>query len=76
MERLAGKAIKNPNAMVELQDLYTEWKKRQDEIQTILEMVENDPEFFEISEEEAIMDDCQKVLEDITNKILLDQNNN
>lgn len=69
MEWLAGKAIKNSEAMNELNQMYEEWMYRQSEVQALLDLVDANPGVFEISEEEAIEDDVKKVLEDITNKI-------
>lgn len=69
MEWLAGKLIKNHDQYSMVADLYEQWKYREQEIQSILDFVDSNPEVFEISEDEAIMDDCQRVLSDITNKI-------
>lgn len=69
MEWLAGKAIKNGEAMSELNQLYEDWMYRQSEVQSLLDLVNSNPEIFEITEEEAIADDCKNVLEEITNKI-------
>lgn len=69
MEFLAGKALRNPEAMFELESLYEQWIYRQNEVQALLDLVDANPGVFEISEEEAIEDDCRKVLEDLTNKI-------
>lgn len=69
MEWLAGKAIKDGALMSEMNGLYEQWMYRQSEVQALLDLVDANPEIFEISEEEAILDDCQKVLDDITNKI-------
>ena len=74
MEVLAAKAIKNPTLMFELQQMYEEWIYRQNEVQALLDLVDNNPEFFnddiqELTEEEVIMDDCKRVLGEITNKI-------
>jgi len=74
---MAGKCIKNPENVEELDKLYNEWIYRQTEVQALLDLVDANPEIFndeneivEISEEEAIQDDCRIVLEDITNKII------
>lgn len=75
MEWLGGKAIKNGEAMSELNQLYEDWMYRQSEVQALLDLVDANPEVFEISEEEAITDDCRKALEDITNKIIKDLDN-
>lgn len=72
MEWLGGKAIKNSEAMSELNQLYEDWMYRQTEVQALLDLVDSNPDVFEISEEEAITDDCRRVLEDITNKIVKD----
>lgn len=69
MEWLGGKAIKNGEAMSELNQLYEDWMYRQSEVQALLDLVDSNPEVFEISEEEAIEDDVKKVLDDITNQI-------
>lgn len=71
---MAGKCIKNPENVEELDKLYNEWIYRQTEVQALLDLVEANPEIFnddivEISEEEAIQDDVKKVLNDITNQI-------
>lgn len=55
--------------MAEMEELYANWIYRQTEVQALLDLVDSNPDVFEISEEEAIEDDCKKVLEDITNKI-------
>lgn len=69
MEWLGGKAIKNGEAMSELNQLYEDWMYRQSEVQALLDLVDSNPEVFEISEEEAIQDDVKLVLDDITNQI-------
>lgn len=69
MEWLSGKAIQNPEQYGKLLDLYYEWQYRQTEIQSILDLVEANPDVFEITEDEAIQDDVKRVLDDITNKI-------
>lgn len=69
MEWLAGKALKNGEAMNELEQLHEEWVYRQSEVQALMDLVDSNPEIFEISEEEAIQDDVKKVLDDITNQI-------
>lgn len=69
MEWLAGKAIKNSEAMDELNKMYEDWMYRQNEVQALLDLVDANPDIFEITEEESIEDDVKKVLEDITNKI-------
>ena len=74
MEWLAGKAIKNSEAMDELNKMYEDWMYRQSEVQALLDLVDANPGLFEITEEEAIQDDCKKVLDDITNKIEKDFN--
>ena len=74
MEWLGGKAIKNGEAMSNLNSLYEEWMYRQSEVQALLDFVDQNPEVFEITEDEAVEDDCKKVLEDITNKIIKDFN--
>lgn len=71
---MAGKCIKNPENVEELDKLYNEWIYRQTEVQALLDLVDANPGIFnddivEISEEEAIEDDVKKVLQDITNKI-------
>lgn len=70
MEYLAGKVLRNNEAMFELEGLYEDYIVRQTEVQSILDFVDANPDVFEISEDEAIMDDVGKVLEDITNKII------
>ena len=70
MEYLAGKVLRNNEAMFELEGLYEDYIVRQTEVQAILDFVDANPDVFEISEDEAIMDDVGKVLEDITNKII------
>lgn len=74
MEWLAGKALRNKEAITELNQMYEEWIYRQSEVQALLEFVEANPEVFEITEDDAIQDDCKKVLDDITNKIIKDFN--
>lgn len=69
MEWLAGKVIQNGEAYTKLKDLYYEWQYRQSEIQSLLDLVDANPDVFEISEDEAREDDVKRVLEDITNKI-------
>ena len=67
---MAGKVLRNNEAMFELEGLYEDYIVRQTEVQAILDFVDANPDVFEISEDEAIMDDVGKVLEDITNKII------
>lgn len=69
MEWLSGKCLRNGEAMEELEQMYDEWMYRQSEVQSLLDLVDSNPEIFEISEDEARMDDVKKVLDDITNKI-------
>lgn len=69
MEWLAGKLIKNHEQYSIVADLYEQWKYREQEVNELLRFVDENPDVFEISEEEAILDDCQKILDDITNKI-------
>ena len=70
MEYLAGKVLRNSEAMFELEHLYEDYVVRQAEVQSILDFVDANPDVFEISEDEAIMDDVGRALEDITNKIV------
>lgn len=69
MEWLAGKCLRNTESMNEMEQLYEEWAYRQSEVQSILDMVDANPDIFEISEDEARDDDVRRVLDDITNKI-------
>lgn len=69
MEWLAGKALRNSEAVAELEQMHEEWVYRRTEVQAILDLVDANPEIFEISEDEAREDDVRKVLEEITNKI-------
>jgi len=69
LEWLSGKLVKDNNQYTELVQLYETMKYREDEVQELLRFVDANPDVFEISEDEAIMDDCKKVLDDITNKI-------
>lgn len=69
LEWLSGKLIKDNDQYTELVQLYETMKYREDEVQELLRFVDANPDVFEISEDEAIMDDCKKVLDDITNKI-------
>lgn len=55
--------------MDELNRLYEDWMYRQSEVQALLDLVDANPDVFEITEDDAIQDDCKKALEDITNKI-------
>lgn len=70
MEYLAGKVLRNSEAMFELEHLYEDYVARQVEIQTLLDFVDANPDVFEISEDEAIADDVGRVLNDITNQIV------
>ena len=71
MEWLGGKCLKNYEAIDDLENLYEQWLYRESEVQAILDLVDANPDVFEISEEEALMDDCEKVLKDLTNKVEL-----
>lgn len=70
MEYLAGKVLRNSEAMFELEHLYEDYIVRQAEVQSILDFVDANPDVFEISEDEAISDDVGRVLNDITNQIV------
>lgn len=70
MEYLAGKVLRNSEAMFELEHLYEDYIVRQSEVQALLDFVDANPDVFEISEDEAIMDDVGRALEDITNQIV------
>ena len=67
---MAGKVLRNSEAIFDLEHLYEDYISRQQEIQSILDFVDENPDVFEISEDEAIMDDVGRTLEDITNKII------
>lgn len=49
--------------------MYENMKYRENEVQEIIRFVDEHPDVFEISEDEAILDDCNKVLEDLKFKI-------
>lgn len=74
MEWLAGKCIQNGEAIVELETMYEEWIYRQSEVQLLLDLVDSNPDIFEINEDEAREDDVRRILDDITNKIEKDLN--
>jgi len=81
MEWLSGKALRNTEAMSELNQLYEEWAYRQAEVSSLLAMLEEHPEYLgedddiqEITPEEAAEDDVRKILKEITDKVINRQN--
>lgn len=77
MEWLAGKAIKNKPAFQELVGLHDEMIWRQQEVAELMRLLEENEVNFdskensivEISEEEAIMEDCHMVMERMKKEI-------
>jgi len=66
---LAGKLIKDTEQFIQLANMYENMKYRENEVQEIIRFVDEHPDVFEISEDEAILDDCNKVLEELKFKI-------
>ena len=66
---MAGKLIKDTEQFIQLANMYENMKYRENEVQEIIRFVDEHPDVFEISEDEAILDDCNKVLEELKFKI-------
>lgn len=61
--------IKDTEQFIQLANMYENMKYRENEVQEIIRFVDEHPDVFEISEDEAILDDCNKVLEELKFKI-------